>query len=65
MTSSIQAEEEAEEIARWKQVLGRADALQQSQENSQVTVYEMGQKLHIIQKANMEFTPSPPDSPEA
>ncbi|KDP24800.1 hypothetical protein JCGZ_25325 [Jatropha curcas] len=37
-----QAEEEAEEIAGWKQVLSRVDALQQSQENLQVTIFEMG-----------------------
>ncbi|KDP44305.1 hypothetical protein JCGZ_19172 [Jatropha curcas] len=80
MTSSIQAEEEAAEVASWKQVLSRVDALQQSQENLQVTVFEMGQQLHTIRKEhksmarkwmsyfrkqNIEFTPSPPDSPEA
>ncbi|KDP31674.1 hypothetical protein JCGZ_15277 [Jatropha curcas] len=65
LASRFQAEEEAEEIAGWKQVLVRVDALQQSQEKLQVTVCEMGQKLHIIQKENIEFTPSPPDSPEA
>ncbi|KDP34398.1 hypothetical protein JCGZ_12802 [Jatropha curcas] len=39
MTSSIQAEEEADKIAGWKQVLSRVDALQQSQENLQVTIF--------------------------
>ncbi|KDP29604.1 hypothetical protein JCGZ_19131 [Jatropha curcas] len=71
---------QAEEVDGWKQVLSRVDALQQSQENLQVTVFEMGQQLHTIQKEhksmarkwmsyfckqNIEFTPSPPDSPEA
>ncbi|KDP34284.1 hypothetical protein JCGZ_12813 [Jatropha curcas] len=80
MTSSIPTEEEANEIAGWKQVLSRVDALQQSQENLQVTIFEMGQQLHTIQKEhksmtrkwmswfwkqNIEFTPSPPDSLEA
>ncbi|KDP24248.1 hypothetical protein JCGZ_26705 [Jatropha curcas] len=80
VTSSAPAEEEAEEVGGWKQVLSRVDALQQSQENLQVIIFEMGQQLHTIQnehrsmarkwmsyfrKQNIEFTPSPPDSPEA
>ncbi|KDP44676.1 hypothetical protein JCGZ_19491 [Jatropha curcas] len=80
VTSSTQAEEEEEEVAGWKQVLSKVDALQQSQENLQVTVFEMGQQLHTIQKEhksmalkwmtyfrkqNIEFTPSPPSSPKA
>ncbi|KDP21577.1 hypothetical protein JCGZ_03800 [Jatropha curcas] len=80
VTSSSQAEEEEDEVAGWKQVLSKVDALQQSQENLQVTIFDMGQQLHTIQKNqpsiarkwmkyfqkhNIEFTPSPPDSPEA
>ncbi|KDP34627.1 hypothetical protein JCGZ_11945 [Jatropha curcas] len=80
MTSFTQVEEEEDEVAGWKQVLSRVDAVQQSQEKFQVTVFEMGQHLHTIQKEhksmawkwmsyfwkqNIKFTPSPPDSPEA
>ncbi|KDP27521.1 hypothetical protein JCGZ_20134 [Jatropha curcas] len=42
MTSSTQAADEEEEVVGWKQVLSRVDALQQSQENLQVTIFEMG-----------------------
>ncbi|KDP28990.1 hypothetical protein JCGZ_19540 [Jatropha curcas] len=80
VTSSSHVEEEEDEVAGWKQELGKVEALQQSQETLQVTVLDMGQKLHTIQKnhermeqkwmkyfhhQNIEFTPSPPDSPEA
>ncbi|KDP36493.1 hypothetical protein JCGZ_09501 [Jatropha curcas] len=80
VTSSPQADEEHDEVAGWKQVLSKVDALRQSQENLQVTVFDMGQQLHKIlknqtsmarkwmkyfQKQNIEFTPSPPRSPEA
>ncbi|KDP25903.1 hypothetical protein JCGZ_22974 [Jatropha curcas] len=80
ITLSSQAEEEEDEVAGWKQVLSKVDALQKSQENLQVTVFDMGQHLHTIQKnqasmarkwmkylqkPNIEFTPSPPGSPEA
>ncbi|KDP44334.1 hypothetical protein JCGZ_19201 [Jatropha curcas] len=69
-----------EEVVGWKQVLSKVDALQHSQENLQVTAFEMEQQLHTIQKnqtsmaqkwmkyfqkQNIEFTPSPPGSPEA
>ncbi|KDP24256.1 hypothetical protein JCGZ_26728 [Jatropha curcas] len=80
ITSSSHAEEEEDEVAGWKQVLSKVEALQQSQETLQVTVLDMGQKLHTIQKnhermerkwmkyfhhQHIEFTPSPPGSPEA
>ncbi|KDP33152.1 hypothetical protein JCGZ_13592 [Jatropha curcas] len=80
ITSSPQANEEDIEVAGWKQVLSKVDALQQSQENLQVTAFDIGQQLHKIQKnqtsmarkwmtyfqkQNIEFTPSPPGSPEA
>ncbi|KDP23056.1 hypothetical protein JCGZ_01699 [Jatropha curcas] len=80
VTSSSHAEEEEDEVAGWKQVLGKVEALQQLQETLQVTVFDMGQKLHTIQKnhermerkwmkyfhhQNIEFAPSPPGSPEA
>ncbi|KDP36303.1 hypothetical protein JCGZ_09518 [Jatropha curcas] len=80
VTSSSHAEEEEDEVAGWKQVLSKVEALQQSQETLQVTVFDMGQQLHTIQKnhermewkwmkyfhkQNIEFTLSPPGSPEA
>ncbi|KDP47001.1 hypothetical protein JCGZ_02437 [Jatropha curcas] len=80
VTSSSQAEEGEDEVAGWKQVLSKVEALQQSHETLQVTVFDMGQQLHKIQKnhasmerkwmkyfqkQNIEFTPSPPGSPEA
>ncbi|KDP46113.1 hypothetical protein JCGZ_06624 [Jatropha curcas] len=80
VTSSSQAEQEEDKVSGWKQVLSKVEALQQSQENLQVTVFDMGQQLHKIQnnhasmerkwmkyfqKQNIEFTPSPPGSPEA
>ncbi|KDP36507.1 hypothetical protein JCGZ_09333 [Jatropha curcas] len=80
VTSSSHAEEEEDKVARWKQVLGKVEALQQSQETLQVPVFDMGQKLHTIQKnhermdrewmkyflhQNIKSTPSPPGSPEA
>ncbi|KDP37280.1 hypothetical protein JCGZ_08638 [Jatropha curcas] len=48
MTYSTPAADAEEEVARWKQVLSRFGALQQSQENLHVTVFEMGQQLHTI-----------------
>ncbi|KDP34592.1 hypothetical protein JCGZ_11969 [Jatropha curcas] len=80
VTSSSHVEEEEEEVTGWKQVLGKVEALQQSQETVQVTVFDVGQKLHTIQKnrermerkwmkyfpnQNIEFPLSPPGSPEA
>ncbi|KDP46621.1 hypothetical protein JCGZ_04555 [Jatropha curcas] len=80
VTSSSHAAEEEDEVAGWKQVLSKVEALQQSPETLQVTVFDMGQQLHTIQKnhermerkwmkyfhkQNIKFTPSPPGSPEA
>ncbi|KDP34820.1 hypothetical protein JCGZ_11182 [Jatropha curcas] len=55
VTLSSHAEEE-DEVAGWKQVLSKVEVLQQSQETLQVTVLDMGQQLHTIQKnhASME-----------
>ncbi|KDP36649.1 hypothetical protein JCGZ_07867 [Jatropha curcas] len=80
VASSSHAEEEEDDVAGWRQVLGKVEALQQSQETLQATVLDMGHKLLTIQKnhermerkwmkyfhhKNIEFTPSPPGSPEA